>query len=263
MMALLRILAAVVSLAAAQPVAQPACGRSGRHRPGPRRRVLAAPTTPATRRRSAGSSAADVEFYHDRGGPTIGLDALDTALAKNLCGGGNRLRREPVDGTVRLSILRNGDTVYGAIVAGEHLFYVREPGQAGVPRRARPFRQPVAAEGRRVEDGAAPQLRPRSGHAALSPAARRRTASGGPHGSEDLQHHEDDDAGDRDVQPDRKRPAGQRAGARRSGPRATGRTSTAPAAARPPTARCGRSGWRSRSGGPRPGPRKRESPCRA
>ena len=69
----------------------------------------------------------DVEFYHDRGGPTIGVDALDTALAKNLCGGANRLRREPVEGTVRLSILRNGDTVYGAIVAGEHLFYVRPP----------------------------------------------------------------------------------------------------------------------------------------
>lgn len=76
-----------------------------------------------------GFFTADVEFYHDRGGPTIGLDALDGALAKNLCGGGNRLRREPVDGTVRLSILRSGDTVYGAIVAGEHLFYVREPGK--------------------------------------------------------------------------------------------------------------------------------------
>lgn len=77
-----------------------------------------------------GFFTADVEFYHDRGGPTIGLEALDAALAKNLCGGGNRLRREPVDGTIRLSILRNGDSVYGAIVAGEHLFYVREPGKA-------------------------------------------------------------------------------------------------------------------------------------
>ena len=28
---------------------------------------------------------------------------------------------------MRWSILRNGDTVYGAIVAGEHLFYVRPP----------------------------------------------------------------------------------------------------------------------------------------
>jgi hypothetical protein len=72
----------------------------------------------------------DVEFYHDRGGPTIGLDALDAALAKNLCGGGSTLRREAVSDTVRWSILRNGDAVYGAIVAGEHVFYVREPGKA-------------------------------------------------------------------------------------------------------------------------------------
>ena len=40
---------------------------------------------------------------------------------------------------MRLSILRNGDTVYGAIVAGEHLFYVRPPDTAGVPRRRARF----------------------------------------------------------------------------------------------------------------------------
>jgi hypothetical protein len=73
---------------------------------------------------------ADVEFYHDRGGPTIGLDALDTALAKNLCGSASKLRREAVPETLRWSILRSGDTIYGAIVAGEHVFYVREPGKA-------------------------------------------------------------------------------------------------------------------------------------
>jgi len=73
---------------------------------------------------------ADVEFYHDRGGVTVGLEALDAALAKNLCGGVSRLRREPVPDSVRWSILRNGDTVYGAIVAGEHLFHVRPPDKA-------------------------------------------------------------------------------------------------------------------------------------
>jgi hypothetical protein len=72
----------------------------------------------------------DVEFYHDRGGPTIGLEALDTALATKLCGGASKLRREAVPETVRWSVLRNGNVVYGAIVAGEHLFYVREPGKA-------------------------------------------------------------------------------------------------------------------------------------
>lgn len=74
-----------------------------------------------------GFFAKDVEFYHDRGGATIGLDALDASLARNLCGSPSRLRREIVPGTVRWSILRTGDTVYGAIVAGEHLFHVRPP----------------------------------------------------------------------------------------------------------------------------------------
>ncbi len=74
-----------------------------------------------------GFFATDVEFYHDRGGPTIGVEALDGALAKNLCGGPSRLRREIIPGSERWSILRNGDTVYGAIVAGEHFFYVRPP----------------------------------------------------------------------------------------------------------------------------------------
>jgi hypothetical protein len=74
-----------------------------------------------------GFFTADVEFYHDKGGPTLGLDALDAALAKNLCGGASKLRRELVPGTERWSTLRNGDTVYGVIVAGEHVFYVRPP----------------------------------------------------------------------------------------------------------------------------------------
>ena len=124
MMAPLRILAAVVSLAAAQPVAQPAAtdpAAAVRPRDDAFWRAYNACDTAAFR----GFLTADVEFYHDRGGPTIGLDALDTALAKNLCGGASKLRREIVPDTMRWSILRNGDTVYGAIVAGEHVFYVR------------------------------------------------------------------------------------------------------------------------------------------
>jgi hypothetical protein len=126
MMAPLYILAAVVLLAAAQPAVQPAATdqvAAVRERDDAFWRAYNACDTAGFR----GFFTADVEFYHDRGGTTIGLDALDTALAKNLCGGGNRLRREEVAGTVRWSILRNGDTVYGAIVAGEHLFYVRPP----------------------------------------------------------------------------------------------------------------------------------------
>jgi hypothetical protein len=128
MIAPLLILAAVVSLAAAQPMAQPAAADPAaivQARDDAFWSAYNACDTKAFR----GFFSSDVEFYHDRGGPTIGVDALDTALAKNLCGGGNRLRREPVEGTVRLSILHSGDTVYGAIVAGEHVFFVRPPNQ--------------------------------------------------------------------------------------------------------------------------------------
>ena len=128
MIAPLLILAAVVSLAAAQPMAQPAAADPAaivQARDDAFWIAYNACDTKAFR----GFFSSDVEFYHDRGGPTIGVDALDTALAKNLCGGGNRLRREPVEGTVRLSILHSGDTVYGAIVAGEHVFFVRPPNQ--------------------------------------------------------------------------------------------------------------------------------------
>ena len=129
MMVPLRMLAVAVSLAAAQPVAPPTASDPAsavRDRDEAFWKAYNACDTKAFR----GFFTADVEFYHDRGGPTIGLEALDTALATKLCGGASTLRREPVSDTVRWSILRNGDTVYGAIVAGEHLFYVREPGKA-------------------------------------------------------------------------------------------------------------------------------------
>ena len=126
MRAALLILAALVSLGAAPAAAQPAAAdpvTAVRERDDAFWKAYNACDTAAFR----GFFRADVEFYHDRGGPTIGLDALDAALAKNLCGGGNRLRREEVAGTVRWSILRSGDSIYGAVVAGEHLFYVRPP----------------------------------------------------------------------------------------------------------------------------------------
>jgi hypothetical protein len=76
----------------------------------------------------------DVEFYHDRGGPTIGKAGLTSALQTALCGNPkSRLRREVVEGTVRLFPLSKGDATYGAIVSGEHLFYVLD---AGKPARA-------------------------------------------------------------------------------------------------------------------------------
>jgi hypothetical protein len=78
--------------------------------------------------------AEDVEFYHDKGGPTLGQDALVASIRDNLCRNpaAFRLRREPVEGTVRVFPLKKGSTVYGAILSGEHLFYLSQDGKPEV-----------------------------------------------------------------------------------------------------------------------------------
>ena len=74
--------------------------------------------------------ADDVEFFHDKGGITLGRAALQLALKKNLCSNANwRLRREAVPGTVKVYPMMNNDTIYGAIILGEHYFYVNETGK--------------------------------------------------------------------------------------------------------------------------------------
>ena len=73
----------------------------------------------------------DVEFYHDKGGPTLGLPEFTRSLQNNLCGNPDfRLRREAVPGTVQVFPLQKGDAVYGAVLTGEHVFYILEKGQA-------------------------------------------------------------------------------------------------------------------------------------
>jgi uncharacterized protein DUF4440 len=72
----------------------------------------------------------DVEFYHDRGGVTLGLEALVASLRDNLCSNpAYHLRREAVAGTVQVFPLKKGDAVYGALLAGEHVFYVTDKGK--------------------------------------------------------------------------------------------------------------------------------------
>jgi len=73
----------------------------------------------------------DVEFYHDRGGLTLGLENLITDMKRNLCGGKNlKLRREAIEGTVRVFPLQSSDVTYGALISGEHVFYVLETGKS-------------------------------------------------------------------------------------------------------------------------------------
>ena len=72
----------------------------------------------------------DVEFYHDKGGITMGAKALIESLNKNICGNVNsRLRREAVARTVKVYPMQNGNEIYGAIISGEHLFYRTEKGK--------------------------------------------------------------------------------------------------------------------------------------
>jgi hypothetical protein len=67
----------------------------------------------------------DIEFYHDKGGLTLGWESFGESLKKGLCGReGWHLRREPVQATVKVYPLGN----YGAIISGEHVFYVNEKG---------------------------------------------------------------------------------------------------------------------------------------
>ena len=72
----------------------------------------------------------DVEFYHDKGGITLGAKALIESLNKNICGDANhRLRREAVAGTVKVFPMQNGNEIYGAVISGEHGFYMTEKGK--------------------------------------------------------------------------------------------------------------------------------------
>lgn len=77
--------------------------------------------------------AEDVEFYHDRGGITLGRDALVESVRKNLCSNPDfRIRRQEVEGTVRVFALKKDGVVYGAIAAGEHTFDIVEKGKPPV-----------------------------------------------------------------------------------------------------------------------------------
>ncbi|HQZ97236.1 MAG TPA: nuclear transport factor 2 family protein [Pyrinomonadaceae bacterium] len=72
----------------------------------------------------------DVEFFHDKGGPTIGHENFMNALKNGLCGDPNsHLRRVAVERTVQVFPLENGKVIYGAIISGEHVFYVNQKGK--------------------------------------------------------------------------------------------------------------------------------------
>ena len=80
----------------------------------------------------------DVEFYHDKGGITNGVVALAEVSKKNLCSNPDfRIRREAIPGTLQVFPMHSSDTIYGAILSGEHLFYITEKGQERLSGKAR------------------------------------------------------------------------------------------------------------------------------
>ncbi|WP_109700179.1 nuclear transport factor 2 family protein [Chitinophaga deserti] len=74
----------------------------------------------------------DLEFYHDKGGITLGADKLNASFTAGPCNpaGDYRLRREALPGTVTVYPMRKADTVYGAVISGEHYFFIVKNGQS-------------------------------------------------------------------------------------------------------------------------------------
>ncbi len=73
----------------------------------------------------------DVEFHHDKGGVTTDKKSLIEALDKNICGSTTSyLRREAVTGTVEVYPMKDGNKIYGAIIAGQHDFFLTENGKS-------------------------------------------------------------------------------------------------------------------------------------
>ena len=69
----------------------------------------------------------DFEFYHDKGGLTTGKEVFLKVVSENLCNPSNTwtLRREVVKGSEKIFPLKS----YGAILSGEHVFYLTEQGK--------------------------------------------------------------------------------------------------------------------------------------
>ncbi len=65
----------------------------------------------------------DVEFYHDQGGFTRGIDTLVVQLRQNICG---KVRRELVASSMQVFPMKN----FGAVQSGIHRFYQAAVGPA-------------------------------------------------------------------------------------------------------------------------------------
>ncbi len=72
----------------------------------------------------------DFAFYHDKGGLTVGHDAFVATLKTGLCAKpGYLLRREAIADTVKVYPLRKNGVTYGAVISGDHYFYINDNGK--------------------------------------------------------------------------------------------------------------------------------------
>ena len=72
----------------------------------------------------------DVEFYHDKGGLTTTNKELMSSVKNGLCSNKDfYLRREAVPGSVQVFPLQKSNITYGAILSGQHVFYINEKGK--------------------------------------------------------------------------------------------------------------------------------------
>lgn len=67
----------------------------------------------------------DIEFYHEKHGLISTRKSVMQVITKNLCGGSNRVRRELVEGSLRVYAIKG----FGALEIGEHRFYLTQKGQ--------------------------------------------------------------------------------------------------------------------------------------
>ncbi|KGO84395.1 nuclear transport factor 2 family protein [Flavobacterium beibuense] len=66
----------------------------------------------------------DVEFYHDKGGISKGCDKLMENMRKHICNGSQKILRKPILSTFEVYPMFG----YGAILSGDHEFYIVENG---------------------------------------------------------------------------------------------------------------------------------------
>jgi hypothetical protein len=67
----------------------------------------------------------DVEFYHDKGGLTTGIDDMVLSMKNGLCSNDSlRIRRAALPETVQVYPLAKSNVIYAAIISGDHIFYI-------------------------------------------------------------------------------------------------------------------------------------------